>query len=195
LALFRLSRFDEAKAAIEQTVQQQFDTATSHRTIYLIASVRGEAETMGHQLDWLNQHSSEHLALHLQANTAASAGQLRQARTLSRRAVDVAAQRNLKAQAAIFAVWQMLNEASCGLCQQAKQEAAQALTLSRAGLALTNLPPLPAAAFAVALCGEAGEAQKLADEIERRYPNATLTKAIYLPATHAASELQRGHPD
>jgi hypothetical protein len=46
---------------------------------------------------------------------------------------------------------------------------------------------------ALALCGEANQAQSLAEEIGKRYPEDTLLNSIWLPAIRAALELQRGN--
>jgi tetratricopeptide (TPR) repeat protein len=45
------------------------------------------------------------------------------------------------------------------------------------------------------LCGDAGEAQKLADEQVRRYPNATLLRIYSQPIIRAAAALQRDRAD
>ncbi|MGH9799072.1 MAG: hypothetical protein ACRD82_01795, partial [Blastocatellia bacterium] len=106
-------------------------------------------------------------------------------------ALEQARQRNLKDLAASFAASEMLLKASCGLCRQARQEAKAALALSRVGLARAAVPSLPGVAFALALCGEVTEAQKLADELARQYPKATMVNAVFLPLIHATSELHR----
>lgn len=192
-ALFGLNRFDEAKAAIEEAFQQKLDNVFLRVYRYHIASIQGDTAAMRQQLDWMERHSSEYWALRMQSRTAASAGQLRQAQRFARRAVELAAQRNFKDLAAFFAAGEMVNEASCGLCQQARQTAAQALALSRASFVGAYLPVLPSVAYALALCGDVTEAEKLADELARRYPKATLENAIYRPVIRAAIELQRGN--
>lgn len=193
--LMGLNQFDEARATLEQMFQQKLDMYGSHFLLYLIASFQADTATLRQQLDWLERNANEYWALDLQAWTAAQTGQMRQAQSFSRRAVELAAQRHLKDLAASFAVKGMLNRASCGLCGQARQEAALALAHSRAGFAILTVPALPGAAFSLALCGETGEAQKLADELAGRYPKATLVNVIYLPVIRAAIELQRGHAD
>lgn len=55
--------------------------------------------------------------------------------------------------------------------------------------------PHSAPTLALALCGEVGAAQSLADEVARQYPKATVVKAVFLPVIRAAIELWRGHPD
>jgi hypothetical protein len=54
---------------------------------------------------------------------------------------------------------------------------------------------LASVAGALALCGEVTEAERLAEELARRHPKATLVNAIYLPVIRAAIELQRGNAE
>jgi tetratricopeptide (TPR) repeat protein len=196
-SLFRAGRFDEAKAAYKSVIEQRRDTVGTHRFLYVIAVFQGVEETMRQELDWLNRNAPKNEAPHLQAWTAAKGGQLRLARSFSRRAVELAAQRNLKEPAASSVAERMLDEASCGLCQQVRQDAAQALAVSRVGFVTSEgiIPVLPGVALALALCGEIGEAQQLAEELAQRYQKATQVNAVSLPVTRAALELHRGQAD
>jgi predicted Zn-dependent protease len=45
------------------------------------------------------------------------------------------------------------------------------------------------------LCGEAGEAQKLAGELAKRYPRSVPVNGLSLPVVRAAIELQRRRPE
>ena len=45
------------------------------------------------------------------------------------------------------------------------------------------------------LCGNANDAQKLADDLAQRYPKATMVNGLSLPAIRAAIALQRNQPD
>jgi serine/threonine protein kinase/tetratricopeptide (TPR) repeat protein len=194
-ALACLNRFGEARAALEQMSQVQLDTPAGHCGFYVIASAQGDAAAARQQLDWLKQHSYEYFSSYLQAWTAAKAGRLRQSEDFGRLAVEQALQNNLKDLAASFAASEMLLKAGCGLCRQARQEAAAALAFSRVGLARAAVPPLPGVALALALCGEVAETHKLAGELAKRYPKATTVNAVFLPLIHAASELHRGNAD
>ncbi len=49
-------------------------------------------------------------------------------------------------------------------------------------------------ALALAMCGDAAQAEKLAAETSKRFPNGTIWNAVQLPAIRAAIELQRGQP-
>jgi serine/threonine protein kinase/predicted Zn-dependent protease len=196
-ALFRASRFEEAKETYKSLVEQRRDTVGTHRSLYIIAAFQGAAETMRQELDWLNRNAAPNDAPKLQAWAATKGGQLRQARSFSRRAMELAAQHNLKDQVAFAVTARMLDEASCSLCQQVRQDAAQALEFSRVGFVASDqiIPALPLVALALALCGEVGEAQQLAEELAQRYPKATQVNMISLPVIRAALELHRGQAD
>jgi serine/threonine protein kinase/predicted Zn-dependent protease len=195
-SLFRTSRFDEARAAYKELIERRRDTVGTHFCLYIIGSFQSDAEAMRRELEWLNGNAllDAHL---LQAWTYLKGGQLRQARGFSFRAMEVAAQRDLKDRAGFAVAGRMLNEAGCGLCRQVKQDAAQALAFSRVGHVTSDftVPTLPGVALALALCGEVGEAQKLAEELTQRYPKATQVNLISLPAIRAALELHRGQAD
>jgi len=49
-------------------------------------------------------------------------------------------------------------------------------------------------ALALAMCGDAAQAEKLAVETSKRFPNGILWNAVQLPQIRAAIELQRGQP-
>ena len=56
-----------------------------------------------------------------------------------------------------------------------------------------GLPVRPKAALALALCGDVGQAQSLANDIALKYPQSTLSQAVWLPMIRAAVELRRGN--
>ncbi len=49
-------------------------------------------------------------------------------------------------------------------------------------------------ALALAMCGDAAQAEKLAAETSKRFPNGTIWNAVQLPEIRAAIELQRDQP-
>jgi predicted Zn-dependent protease len=52
---------------------------------------------------------------------------------------------------------------------------------------------LTRSSLALALCGEAGQAQSLVDELTKQYPQFTLVNGIWLPPIRAALELDHGN--
>jgi hypothetical protein len=114
-----------------------------------------------------------------QANTAAYSGQLGKAREFSRRAVASAERAQEKETAAGYEAEAALREALFGNAPQARQRAAAALTLS-AGRDVQY-----GAALALALAGDAGRAQAMANELSNRFSDDTIVHFNYLPTIRA----------
>src|SRR4030095_11183623 len=79
-ALTQLNGFDEARAVIEQGIQQQLGAATSHRDLYLIALIKGDAPLMKRQIEWATGKPDEYWAFYWQAQSESFAGRMKQAR-------------------------------------------------------------------------------------------------------------------
>jgi predicted Zn-dependent protease len=139
------------------------------------------------QLDWARGKPEEYVAFDWQSQEATFAGQWRRAQELSRRAIDLATHGETKEVAARYATEQALRGAVCGDCRQAKADAAQGQKLARGRISLSR------AALALALCGEADQAQPLVAEMSKRYPKDTVINSIWLPVIRAGAELRRGN--
>jgi DNA-binding winged helix-turn-helix (wHTH) protein/tetratricopeptide (TPR) repeat protein len=189
IAFIHLNRFEEAREVYERAFQQNLDVTSYHANLYKIAFVHGDTVGMKQQIDWFTGKPDEYLAYYWQADAAAFAGQLRQAREFSRRAVDFAERRNLKETAAGFALSNALREAAFGNCRETRADSASALALDR------GRGSLLIAAIALAICGEVRQAQLFANDLAQRYPQATMMNALGLSLIRAAIELQRGNPD
>jgi serine/threonine protein kinase/predicted Zn-dependent protease len=197
-AFIGLNRFEEAKEIYERALARNLDFRLLHDGLYWVAFIHGDLGAMQQQVDWYAGKPEEYVASNWQARTASFAGRLRSASEFSHRAVDLAEVRDSKELAASFAIEMALREAFVGQCRQTKADTANALAISPNNairFGNTETPLLPAGAFALALCGDAGQAQSLADELTKQYPKATLTKSMFLPVIHATIELQRGHSD
>ena len=188
ISFTRLNRFDEAKQIYEQAFAQKLDATGYHAGLYTIAFVRGDTAAMQQQLDWARGKPDEYTALFWQANTAAYLGQLRGARELSQRGVDAQLSRNLKEGAANTMSANALSAAATGNCQQAREDVARASALPRTTSSFSRM------GIALALCGELGQSQSLADEYAKQYPKDTLANAVWLPAIRAAIEIRRHNP-
>jgi eukaryotic-like serine/threonine-protein kinase len=187
-AFIALSRFAEAREVYSQALQQNLDTTSFHTGLYEIAFVNGDAAAMKQQLDWAAGKPDEYVALDLEAQTAAFAGQYRRSQEFSRRAVDLAVRNDAREVGAQYLTGEALLGAVFGKCQQAKADAAQALTLERNTVSLTR------SALALALCSEFGQAQPLVDELTKRYPKDSLINLLWLPIIRAAIEVNRNNP-
>ena len=77
-------------------------------------------------------------------------------------------------------------ESLLGNAGEAKKNAMAALNLAK------NREVEFGAAFALALSGDPARAQALADDLERRFPQATAVRFSYLPVIHARIALNHG---
>ncbi len=186
-ALMRLNRFEEAKAICEQATAQKLDHANLHDRLYNIAFIYGDTTTLRQQVDWASGQPGEYVHLNWQAGAAAFAGQLQKAGDFSKRALELAQQRNLQEAAADIVSSNAEWAAVLAKCQQSRVDLTRAAALPRTPNSLFR------SGMALALCGAAAQAQTLTDEAVKRYPKHTLVNEVYLPLIRAALELQRGN--
>ncbi|HET9531493.1 MAG TPA: tetratricopeptide repeat protein, partial [Blastocatellia bacterium] len=187
-AFIRLNRFAEAREVIERAMGQNLDSIYFRGSLYQLAFVNGDAAAMQQQLDWASGKPDEHVAIDWQTQTAAFTGQWRRSQDFSRRAVELATRSDAKEVAAQYVVEAALRGAVFEQCPQIKGTTSQSLALERNTLSLTR------GAMALALCGEAGQAQSLIDELTKRYPKDTLINTLWLPVIRAAVEINRNNP-
>lgn len=187
-SLTRLNRFSEAKETCEQAIGQKLDTIALHYFLYQIAFAEGDAAAMQQQLTWASGRLDAYMALDWQNGASAFAGQWRRAQDFSRRSIDLASRSDAKEVAARYAAEAALRGAVFGQCTQARAAAAQSLSFERNQASLTRLT------LALALCGEASQAQPLVEELVKRYPKDTLVNGLWLLIIRAALELQRHNP-
>ncbi|MGH9853463.1 MAG: tetratricopeptide repeat protein, partial [Blastocatellia bacterium] len=186
-ALLWLNRFAEARDVLAQARQQGLEHPDFHLFLYQLAFINSDTTGMQQQIDWARGKPEEYVAFDWQTGAAAFAGQWHKALDFSLRAIDLTARDDTKEVAARYATEQALRGAVFGDCRQAKAAAARGLKLAR------GRASLPRAALALALCGEARQAQPLVAEISKRYPEDTLLNSLWLPLIRAALELQRGN--
>jgi DNA-binding winged helix-turn-helix (wHTH) protein/tetratricopeptide (TPR) repeat protein len=184
-----LNRLDDARAAYQQAMARKIDNMWLHVGMYGVASVQGDAAEMGRQLAWAaGKPEIEDVFLSEQAETEGFYGRLANARAFSRRAVE-SAQRAEKKQAA--ALWQMnaaLREAAFGNLDRARQETAAALALA----ATRDTQTL--GALVLAQAGDAVQAQRITEDLAKRFPLDTLVNGYWVPTIRAAISLNRNNP-
>ena len=153
---------------------------------YLFSFLEGDRVAMDREADAAtgdSQHETE--VQHVHALTAARSGQIRQARTLSRRAVELTRKAGQHERAAVFQTGAAVWEAFYGYADAALQSARDALRISR------GRDVVYGAAFALAMTGQVAEAQTLADELAKRFPEDTSVLTHYLPTLRGLFALQR----
>jgi tetratricopeptide (TPR) repeat protein len=187
--LSALNRFDEARKVFEESIARNLDVVETHTALYLIAFFQGDAATMQEEVERAAGKPDEYRMRQLQATTVATTGKLRESRELYRQAVELAQRHNFSESAALIAAAAALMEANHGNSRQAREKAAEALSIARS----RNAKAL--AAIALARAGAVKQAQALIDELEKRYPKDTLVNLIWAPTARAAVELQRGNAE
>jgi hypothetical protein len=120
-----------------------------------------------------------------EANTAAYFGRLEQAREFSRRAVASAEREEEKETAAGYEAEAALLEALFGNAAEARRRTAAALALSN------GRDVQYGTVLALAFTGDAGQAQALADDLRKRFPEDSLVKFKYLPTIHSQLAISR----
>jgi TolA-binding protein len=139
------------------------------------AVARARARSLGE--NWMS--NKEALAL-------AYSGHLQKARSMSRRAVDQAQQAAQRERAGLWEAGAAVREAFFGNSSEARTKAIAALELSK------DREVEYGAAFALTISGDFSQAQALADDLERRFPEDTSIRFSYLPALHARVALSHG---
>jgi len=169
-----LERLDEAKKVAEKVRMQGIDGARIHQRFLEMAYIEGDQAAAAREIQWYAGKPEEYLSLGLQAADLNVRGQRRASSKLYKRAAETALRQGLRDVAAAFEEADARADALSGHCDTVRR-------LGRPALAL-------------AMCGDAARAEKLAALTSKRFPNGTLWNAVQLPAIRAAIELQRGQP-
>ena len=181
-----LERFREARQVVERMAARKIDPPDLRVVRYLLAFLEGDRVAMDREADAATGDSQDEIEVqHVHALTTARSGQIRQARTLSRRAVELTRKAGQHERAAVFQTGAAVWEAFYGYADAAQQSARDALRITR------GRDVVYGAAFALALTGEVAEAQTLADELAKRFPEDTSVQTQYLPTLRGLLALQR----
>jgi hypothetical protein len=126
------------------------------------------------EIEWFAGQPEEYLSIGLQAADRNMHGRRRDSRRLYQRAAESALRRGFRDIAAEFEEADARADALSGDCRTARR-------LGRPALAL-------------ALCGDAARAEKLAAETSVIFPDGTIWNSVQLPEIRAAIALERNQP-
>jgi hypothetical protein len=115
-------------------------------------------------------------------------GHLQQARRMSQQASELAQRSAQSDSVAQYEIGAALREAFFGNELAARRDAMAALQLSK------DRGVEYGAAFALAVSGDSSQAQALANDLEKRFPEDTSVRINYLPAIRALLALNRSEP-
>jgi len=169
-----LNRLAEARQLREKLWQSGLGGGRIHQRFLELAYADGDGAAIDRETQWFAGKPEEYLSLGLQAANRNVHGQRRESHELFRRAAETALRRGLQNVAAEFDEADAQADALSGNCQTARR-------LARPALAL-------------AMCGDVAQAERLAAETSKLYPNGTIWNAVQLPEVRAAIALKHDQP-
>jgi tetratricopeptide (TPR) repeat protein len=190
IAYVALNRLDEAKATLDQGLAHGIAPEALAGDYYVLAFLRNDEDTMQKQFALaMGKPGYEDGMLSLQSDTEASRGHLKKAREYLQRAVESAQQNGTKEVAAGWAAKRAFVEAEFGYTASARQAAGVARQLAPRGRYVQAI-----ATTALARVGDIPQATKMADELEKSYPQDTIVNFYWLPTIRAIVECYRHDP-
>ncbi len=181
-----LSRLQEARATADEAQAKKLDSPDLRFFIYALAFLQNNAAEMAQQASWsAGKPGIEDELLGMEADTAAYYGRLRDAREVSRRAMDSAEGAGDKEAAATYSAMSGQREALFGNAAEARRQTGSSVGIS------TEQDIQYSPALALALAGDEVRAQALADDLGKRSPEDTLVRFAYLPTLLAQIALNR----
>ena len=185
-----LQRFDETRQIIHEAQARKLDDAILHNVLYALAFLAADSAAMTEEQKWFaGKPEYENFGLALASDTEAYGGHLGKARELNKRAVDTAIRADNKENGAIYLANAALQQAAYGNAAEARQSAAEALSLAPA-----NQGAEAEAALAFSLAGDTVRAESLAQDLGKRFPLDTQMQSLWLPAIQAQLALARKNP-
>ncbi len=181
-----LGRYQEARRIGERAAARTLNIPYYALDRFRLAFLAGDEAAMARVVAMAEKMPGrEDMIAGQQASSFAYHGQLDKARNVSQRSVNFMRQSGRREAAARSESGAALREALFGNREQAKQWAAAALKLSNGRDAEYG------AAFALALSEESNQAEALASDLERRFPEDTSVRFHYVPAVRALVALDR----
>ncbi len=186
----QLGRLEEAKKVLKEAIAKGIDAVAIRNELYLIALTEGDQATIKQQVEWARGKPEAELEmLGTEIYLVASHGQLRRARELSQRAIQLARQLKRKDAEAWTLARLAVAEAEWGQSQQANADATAALGVSRSTSIVVS------AAWALSLAGADSKAEALLQELAKRRPADTVLQTMDLPMAQGMAELHRGQTE
>ncbi len=183
-----LDRPAEAERALRRASERRIEGPFLSLLGYDVAFLKDDKAGMGRQMvlaqgksgveDWISDR---------EAFVLANSGQLHEARKMSQ-CGELSQEAGHQERSALFEIRAALREAFFGNAPAAKRSAMAALELAK------NREVQYGAAFALALSGDSSEAQTLANDVERNFPEDTSVRFNYMPSVRALLALNHGEP-
>jgi tetratricopeptide (TPR) repeat protein len=169
-----LNRLPEARQLAQKLREQGLDGPRIHQRFLEMAYVEEDQAAISREIQWFAGKTEEYLSFGLQAANRNVHGERGESRKLYQRAAETALRRGLNNVASEFEEADARADALSGNCRTVRR--------------------LDRPAQALAMCGDAAQAEKLAAETSKLFPNGTIWNAVQLPEIRAAIALNGGQP-
>ncbi len=188
-AFMYLNRVDEAEAVYKQAEERKIDGELLVLSRYQVAFLKEDKAQMAALVAaTAGKPGWEDALLAAQADTEAWHGKLKNARSLTDQAMNSATLNDAKETAAGYQVAAALREVEFGNRELGLADATAATKLA------ANRDVSSVAALTLARAGDLAGAERLAAQLDKDFPLATLVQAYWLPSIRAAVALQRKDP-
>jgi len=171
-ALMCLNRLPEAEAVAAKVRALGIDGSRIHQRFLELAYLQDDHPSIAREIQWFSGKPDEYLSFGLQAAYLNMHGQRRESSEEYQRAAETARRQGLRYVADDFEEADARADALAGNCESARR--------------------LGHPALALAVCGETAEAERLAAETSKLFPNGTIWNAVQLPEIEAMIEPAKG---
>jgi eukaryotic-like serine/threonine-protein kinase len=180
----RLSRFDEMRTMIKQAQASYGNLPVFGYYLWSLAVIKNDQAGMA---------ANEALARKYTPNTfdsevAIYKGQFARLYEITKIGIALSLKSNNKNLAGTLMAATAIFRAFEGNYAEARSFATEASKLPK------DPGPLAGAAFALAMSGDSSTSQRLAEDLNQRFPEATIVQLNYLPTIRAAISLHQGNP-
>ena len=183
-----LGRYDEARRVAERAVELKIETLPTRRLLYQLAVLAGDEARAAQHLEWARGRTREFDMIGAQAQVAAHAGRLQEARRLHNDAIRRAELAGLPEVATGYLARASWIELAFGNTERAS---------SIARTVLTQHPSddhVLVVALTLALTGSPEQAKKIADSVASAHPQHTVIQSISVPLVRASIALSEQRP-
>jgi DNA-binding winged helix-turn-helix (wHTH) protein len=186
---FFLNDIANAENAARMARERKIDSPSTALLRFDLAYMKADRSGMQREVELAQGNAdAEDLILDRQGFSEASEGRLKNAQSLSRRAVALALQGGRRERAAVFQTRAALWNAFFGYSSDSRQSASAALAIA------DDREVNYGVGLALALSGDSVQAETLAQNLEKNYPEDTSVRFSYLPVIRSALALKRGQP-
>jgi tetratricopeptide (TPR) repeat protein len=189
-----LGKYAEARKVAEEAVTLGVATTPTRRLLYQLGVIAGDGSD-AKQLEWAKGRPREFDLVSAHAQVAAYRGQMRLATQLYTDAADKALARGLNGTAGGFFAHMAWTEALFGDPATSAARVRELIARTPEGSEGGDSLPRLRVAVSLGLAGLARHANEIVAPAAKRYPDATLVRAMLVPATAATIAIERKRPD